>query len=330
MNHIVIIGAGQAAAQAIVSLRQGGYEEAITLVGDEQELPYQRPPLSKKYLSGEMEAERLFFRGQEYYDNENVTLKLGCRAMAISTDKKTVTLDDQSDLAFSKLIICTGSRPRQLPLPGAELKNIFDVRTIADIDAMKPAFTPGKKLIIIGGGYIGLETAAVVCKMGLETTVIEAADRVLARVTDPVMSAFYQRVHAEEGVTILTGTGVAGLHGTEGTVSGVELSDGRILEADCVVVGIGIVPNTELAEAAGLDVDNGIVVNDVARTSHPDIYAAGDCTQHPNDLLGRRLRLESVQNAIEQGKAAASDILGTPVAYHQIPWFWSDQYDVKL
>ncbi|MEC8518161.1 MAG: FAD-dependent oxidoreductase [Pseudomonadota bacterium] len=330
MNHIVIIGAGQAAAQAIVSLRQGGYEEAITLVGDEQELPYQRPPLSKKYLSGEMEAERLFFRGQEYYDNENVTLKLGCRATAVSANKKTVTLDDQSDLAFSKLIICTGSRPRQLPLPGAELKNIFDVRTIADIDAMKPAFTPGKKLIIIGGGYIGLETAAVACKMGLETTVIEAADRVLARVTDPVMSAFYQRVHAEEGVTILTGTGVAGLHGTEGTVSGVELSDGRILEADCVVVGIGIVPNTELAEAAGLDVDNGIVVNDVARTSYPDIYAAGDCTQHPNDLLGRHLRLESVQNAIEQGKAAASDILGTPVAYHQIPWFWSDQYDVKL
>ena len=207
------------------------------------------------------------------------------------------------------------------------LYNLVKLQTEKEVAV---AFTPGKKLIIIGGGYIGLETAAVACKMGLETTVIEAADRVLARVTDPVMSAFYQRVHAEEGVTILTGTGVAGLHGTEDTVSGVELSDGRILEADCVVVGIGIVPNTELAEAAGLDVDNGIVVNDVARTSHPDIYAAGDCTQHPNDLLGRRLRLESVQNAIEQGKAAASDILGTPVAYHQIPWFWSDQYDVKL
>lgn len=331
MDHIIIIGAGQAAAQAIVSLRQGGCEAPITLVGDEPVLPYQRPPLSKKYLSGEMEAERLFFRGREYYDGENVTLRLGCRATSISPDNKTVTLEDGSELAFSKLVLCTGSRPRKLPLPGAELSNVFDVRTIADIDAMKPVFTAGKKLVIIGGGYIGLETAAVACKMGLETTVVEAADRVLARVTDPVMSEFYQRIHAEEGVSILTGTGVAGLEGNaEGAVSGVALSDGRILEAGCVVVGIGIVPNTELAEAAGLEVDDGIVVDDAARASHPDVYAAGDCTQHPNDLLGRRLRLESVQNAIEQGKAAASGILGAPVAYNQIPWFWSDQYDVKL
>lgn len=329
MNHVVIIGAGQAGAQTIISLRQGGYEGNISLIGDETELPYQRPPLSKKYLSGEMEAERLYFRPQEFYDKENVSLYLGRRAAEIDRKAKTVKLDDGTMLPYDALVLSTGSRPRPLPLPGADLHQVYDMRAISDIAAMQPHFTPGKKLVIIGGGYIGLETAAVARKMGLETTVVEAADRVLARVTDPQISAFYERVHAEEGVTVMTGVGVAALVG-EGAVSGVELSDGRILPADCVVVGIGILPNVELAEAAGLEVDNGIVVDENACTSDPAIYAAGDCTQHPNNLLGRRLRLESVHNAIEQGKAAAAHILGTPKPYHDIPWFWSDQYDVKL
>lgn len=329
MNHVVIIGAGQAGAQTIISLRQAGYEGNISLIGDETELPYQRPPLSKKYLSGEMEAERLYFRPQEFYDKENVSLYLGRRAAEIDRKAKTVKLDDGTLLEYDALVLSTGSRPRPLPLPGADLQQVYDMRAISDIAAMQPHFTPGKKLVIIGGGYIGLETAAVARKMGLDTTVVEAADRVLARVTDPQISAFYERVHGEEGVTILTGVGVAALQG-EGAVSGVELSDGRVLPADCVVVGIGILPNVELAEAAGLDVDNGIIVDENACTSDPAIYAAGDCTQHPNNLLGRRLRLESVHNAIEQGKAVAAHILGTPKPYHDIPWFWSDQYDVKL
>ncbi len=329
MEKIVIIGAGQAGAQTIISLRQGGFEGAIDLVGEEKELPYQRPPLSKKFLSGEMAAERLYFRPADFYEKENVTLHLGRRAEQLNRADKTVSLDDGTILSYDKLMLSVGSRPRPLPLDGADKENVFAVRSIADIEAMKPYFTSGKKLVIIGGGYIGLETAAVAQKMGLETCVVEAMDRVLARVTDPQISSFYQDLHRAEGVDMRIGTGVEGFE-FDDLVTAVKLSDGSTIEADLVVVGIGILPNVEMAEAAGLEIDNGILVNENAQTSDPDIYAGGDCTQHPNPLLNRKLRLESVQNAIEQGKAAAAHMLGVPKPYVDIPWFWSDQYDVKL
>lgn len=329
MEHVVIIGAGQAGAQTIISLRQGGFAGKISLVGDEQELPYQRPPLSKKFLAGEMDAERLYFRAPAYYEKENIDLYLGRTAQKISRDTKTVKLDDGTHLTYTKLMLSLGSRPRPLPLDGANCPNVFAVRSIADINAMKPLFMAGKKLVIIGGGYIGLETAAVAQKMGLETTLIEAMERVLARVTDAQISDFYQRLHTAEGVNIKLNTGVEGFNFTN-KVTGVKLTDGSECAADIVVVGIGILPNVEIAEAAGLEINNGIVVNEFAQTSDPDIYAGGDCTYHPNALLKKSLRLESVQNAIEQGKAAAAHLLGAPKAYAEIPWFWSDQYDVKL
>ncbi len=276
-----------------------------------------------------MKRERLFFRPAEFYEKENINLYLDQTALSIDPKNKTVLLENGTKLEFKYLVLATGSRPRKVPNLTTELNRVWGVRSIACIEAMQPHFKAGKKLIIIGGGYIGLETAAVANKMGLETIVVEAADRVLARVTDPIISRFYERIHAEEGVKIMTSTGVAGLEGGS-KVTGVKLIDGSVLPADIVVLGIGIVPNVEIAEAAGLNVDNGIVVDEYARTSHRDIYAAGDCTQHPNGLLGRTLRLESVQNAIEQGKAVASHILGEPAPYHEIPWFWSDQYDTKL
>ena len=325
----IIIGAGQAGLQTIVSLRQGGYEGDITLIGDEAFLPYQRPPLSKAYLSGKMERERLFLKPDNFFTDNDVTLRLETRVDAIDRDGKCVTLGDGETLSYDKLVFATGSRPRLLDLPGRALGNIFDLRGMADIDAMQPHFVAGRKLVVIGGGYIGLEAAAVAADMGLNVTVLEAAPRLLARVAEPEISAFYDRIHKDHEVTIITDSRIEAFAGDD-TVSGVSMADGSVIEADLVITGIGILPNIELAQAAGLEIDNGIVVNDLGQTSDADIFAAGDCTFHPNNVLGRTLRLESVPNAIEQGKAAASAICGAPKPYHQVPWFWSDQYDVKL
>ena len=326
---ILIIGAGQAGLQTIASLRQGGYDGDITLIGDEAFLPYQRPPLSKAYLSGKMERDRLFLKPESFFTDNNVALRLQTRAEAVDKAAKTVRLADGEELSYDKLVFATGSRPRLLDLPGRALGNIFDLRGMDDIDAMQPHFVDGKKLVVIGGGYIGLEAAAVAAGMGLSVTVLEAAPRLLARVAEPEISAFYDRLHKQHNVTIITESRIEGFAGDE-TVSGVTMADGRVIDADIVITGIGIVPNIELAEAAGLEMNNGIVVDDLGRTSEADIYAAGDCTFHPNDLLGTHLRLESVPNAIEQGKAIASHICGAPKPYHQVPWFWSDQYDAKL
>lgn len=326
---VVVIGAGQAGLQTIMSLRQGGYEDAITLIGDEAYLPYQRPPLSKAYLSGKMQRERLFLKPEDFYSDNNVTLKLETSVERLDAAAKTVELNNGETLAYEHAVIATGSRPRLLDVPGRDLQNIFDLRGIADIDAMQPHFERGKRLVVVGGGYIGLEAAAVAADMGMQVHVLEAAPRLLARVAEPEISAFYTRLHKDHGVTLVTESQMTGFVG-DGAVTGVEMADGNIIEADIVITGIGILPNIELAEAAGLQVDNGIVVNELGQTSDPHIFAAGDCTLHPNDLLGRTMRLESVPNAIEQGKAVASAICGAPKPYHQVPWFWSDQYDVKL
>ncbi|MBL6761733.1 MAG: FAD-dependent oxidoreductase [PS1 clade bacterium] len=338
MMSVVIIGAGQAGLQIIMSLRQGfgdgGYTGDITLIGDEAYLPYQRPPLSKAYLSGKMERDRLFLKPDNFYAENNVTLKLETAVETLDAAAKTVTLSNGETLAYEHAVIATGSRPRLLDVPGRHLENIFDLRGMADIDAMQPHFVSGKKLVVVGGGYIGLEAAAVAADMGMQVTVLEAAPRLLARVAEPEISEFYTRLHKDHGVTLVTDSQMVGFTAVEGAengkVVGVQMADDSIVEADIVVVGIGILPNVELAEAAGLEVNNGIVVNDLGQTSDPHIFAAGDCTSHPNDLLGRTLRLESVPNAIEQSKAVASAICGTPKPYHQVPWFWSDQYDVKL
>ena len=326
---IVVIGAGQAGLQTIMSLRQTGYESAITLVGDEAFLPYQRPPLSKAYLSGNMERERLFLKPDEFFTDNNVTLKLDTSVESLDAAAKSVTLSNGETLSFEYAVIATGSRPRLLNVPGRELANIFDLRGMADIDAMQPHFVEGKKLVVVGGGYIGLEAAAVAAGLGLSVHVLETAPRLLARVAEPEISDFYTRIHQAHGVTLVTESQMTGFVG-DGAVSGVEMADGSIIDADIVITGIGILPNVEIAETAGLAVENGIVVNEVGQTSDAHIFAAGDCTSHPNDLLGRTMRLESVPNAIEQGKAVASAICGTPKPYHQVPWFWSDQYDVKL
>ena len=326
---IVVIGAGQAGLQTIMSLRQTGCESAITLVGDEAFLPYQRPPLSKAYLSGNMERERLFLKPDEFFTDNNVTLKLDTSVESLDAAAKSVALSNGETLSFEYAVIATGSRPRLLNVPGRELANIFDLRGMADIDAMQPHFVEGKKLVVVGGGYIGLEAAAVAAGMGLSLHVLETAPRLLARVAEPEISDFYTRIHQAHGVTLVTESQMTGFVG-DGAVSGVEMADGSIIDADIVITGIGILPNVEIAEAAGLTVENGIVVNEVGQTSDAHIFAAGDCTSHPNDLLGRTMRLESVPNAIEQGKAVASAICGAPKPYHQVPWFWSDQYDVKL
>jgi 3-phenylpropionate/trans-cinnamate dioxygenase ferredoxin reductase subunit len=312
-----------------MSLRQGGYEAAITLVGDEAYLPYQRPPLSKAYLSGKMERDRLFLKPDAFYTDNQVTLKLDMRVDSLDAAAKSVKLSNGETLAYEYAVIATGSRPRLLDVPGRQLDNIFDLRGMADIDAMQPHFVEGKKLLVVGGGYIGLEAAAVAAAMGMRVHVLEAAPRLLARVAEPEISAFYTRLHKDNGVTLVTDSQMTGFVG-DNAVRGVEMADGSVINADIVITGIGILPNIEIAEAAGLTVENGIVVNEVGQTSDAHIFAAGDCTSHPNDLLGRTMRLESVPNAIEQGKAVASAICGAPKPYHQVPWFWSDQYDVKL
>jgi 3-phenylpropionate/trans-cinnamate dioxygenase ferredoxin reductase subunit len=327
-DHIVIAGAGQAAAQAIISLRQGGYAGAITLVGEEAYLPYQRPPLSKKFLAGEMELERLYLRPEAFYRDQNVTLRLGTRIERIDRVARTVRVDGAA-LGYDRLILATGSHVRRVPVPGADLPEVHYLRNIDDVRGIRGAFAPGRRLVIIGAGYIGLEVAAVAVTAGLHVDVVEVADRVMARSVAPPISRFYLDAHQQAGVRFHLETGVKAIRRAASGIE-VDCSSGPALPADLIVAGIGIVPTIQLAEDAGLDCSNGIVVDEFCRSSDPHIYAAGDCTNHPNSLLGRRLRLESVHNAQEQGKAAALDILGRPEAYAQIPWFWSDQYDLKL
>ena len=328
MSGMVIIGAGHAAGQAAASLRQAKYEGPITIIGDEPHVPYQRPPLSKQYLSGEQSIDRVYLRPASFYADKNVDLKLNTTATAINRENKTVSLDNGETLGYDKLIISTGSRPRKLSIEGSDLPGIHYLRTIADVDAIRAEMAPGKSLVIVGGGYIGLEVASVGVEQGLNVHVLEMESRILQRVTTPEMSAYYHQLHTSRGVNIHTETGVTGFSG-DTQVRKVLCGDTEF-DADLVIVGIGIIPNVELAQDAGLEVDNGIVVDDHCRTSDPDIYAAGDCSNHPNPLLNRRLRLESVPNAMEQARVSVENMLGGDKIYAAIPWFWSDQYELKL
>lgn len=328
-NRIVIVGAGQAAAQACASLRQFGYAGDITLIGDEPSLPYQRPPLSKAYMKGELERERLYFKPENWYRDQSVTLRLRCAAISIDRASRMVVLDTGEALPYDAVILATGSSPRSLSVTGADLKNVFDLRTLEDVEKIRPEMQAGRHLAIIGAGYIGLEAAAVARQLGMDVTVFEMADRVLARVTSPVMSAFFEQEHQNHGVRIQTSVRVAGLLGDD-VVRGVQLGDETKVDADLILVGIGIIPNSDLAEDAGIACSNGILVDRDSRTQDPRIFAIGDCARRPLVHYGRNGRLESVHNAIEQGKLAAAAIMGKPRPVEDCPWFWSDQYDLKL
>jgi 3-phenylpropionate/trans-cinnamate dioxygenase ferredoxin reductase subunit len=325
---IVIVGAGHAAGQAAASLRQEGFEDDIIIIGDEAHIPYQRPPLSKAYLSGEQGIERVYLRPEKFYEDKNVTVKTSTSVTAIDTAAHTVTTDQGETIGYDKLLLATGGRPRKLSIPGSDLTGIHYLRTIADVDAIRDEFAEGRRLVIVGGGYIGLEVASVAVKYGLEVHVLEMEERILQRVTTPQMSAYYHQLHGGRGVHIHTATMVTGFSG-DAAVDAVLCGD-KSIAADLVIVGIGIIPNVEVVQAAGIECDNGIVVDDHCRTSAPDVYAAGDCTNHPNPLLDRRLRLESVPNAMEQARVAAANMVGGDKVYASIPWFWSDQYELKL
>jgi len=326
---VVIAGAGHAAGQLVVSLRQNKYAGRIVLVGDEPYLPYQRPPLSKKFLAGAMDADRLLVKPAGFYEETGVELRLDTSIAAIDRNKKCLRSSDDDEIPYDKLVLGLGSRARKLPVEGAKLQGVHYLRSIADVAGIREDFQSGRRLVVIGAGYIGLEVAAVAQQAGLVVTVIEMADRVMSRVVSPEISDFYQIEHTNQGVRFRLSTSVSALKGKK-RVKSVTTSDDEEIPADLVVIGVGILPNTELATAAGLDVENGIVVDDHCRTGDPDIYAMGDCTSHPNAIYDRRLRLESVHNALEQAKTTAANICGKDASYCQVPWFWSDQYDLKL
>ena len=328
-ERIVIAGAGHAAGQVVATLRQHKFAGRIVLVGDEPWLPYQRPPLSKKFLAGEIPSERLYFKPESFYDDPQIEIHLQTRVTAIDRDAKMLRIDGGDDIGYDKLVLALGSRARHLNIEGADLEGVHYLRSISDVAGIRGALDDGRRLVIIGAGYIGLEVAAVTRTLGHDVTVVEMADRVMSRVVSPEISDFYQIQHTNQGVKLRLGTTVAALRGRK-RVEGAETGDGEIIPADLVVVGIGIVANTELADDAGLQVDDGIVVDDHCQTSDADIYAVGDCTWHPNPVYGRSLRLESVHNAVEQAKTAASNLCRMESRYAQVPWFWSDQYDLKL
>jgi 3-phenylpropionate/trans-cinnamate dioxygenase ferredoxin reductase component len=329
ISTILIIGGGQAGAQAIDTLRREGFRGRLVLIGDEPELPYQRPPLSKKYLSGEMAADRLLFRHRAFYDEHRVELKLGRRAVRLDPAARQVELADGEQLTYDRLLLCLGAESRRLTCPGAALPGVLYLRGLADVAPIQAGFKPQARVVIIGGGYIGLETAATCRKMGCEVTVLEMADRVMNRVAAPSVSQYFAQEHRAHGITLICDTRVVCLEG-QGRVESVVCADGTRHAADFVVVGVGAVATTELASAAGLACDNGIVVDEYCRTSDAAIYAAGDCTNHPSPRFGRRVRLESVDNAFEQAKTAALNLLDRPVVHDRVPWFWSDQFDNKL
>jgi 3-phenylpropionate/trans-cinnamate dioxygenase ferredoxin reductase subunit len=326
----VIIGAGQAGAQTVVSLRREGFDGRIVLIGDEPDLPYQRPPLSKAYLAGEMPKERLFIKPAAFYEKINVECLLGETVVAMDTTAQQLSLESGLKQSYDHLIFATGGRVRRLNCSGANHPAVHYLRTLGDVEAMQSKFAVGTRLAVVGGGYIGLETAAIAAKHGLDVTVLEAQPTLLARVACPEVAGFFQSIHQQAGVSIHCDTLLESIEDEGANVAALITNKGQRVLADMVVVGIGLLPNVELAESAGIACDNGITVDEYCRTSVANIYAVGDCTNHPNPFYQRRMRLESVHNAIEQGKTVAASICEKDKPYAQVPWFWSDQYDVKL
>lgn len=330
---VVIVGASHGGSEAAARLRQGGFAGSVALIGSEPYLPYQRPPLSKAFLAGETTPEQLLIRAPAVYEKSHIDVRLSSTVTAIDREKHRLRLSSGGEFGYGKLVLAIGGRPRRLTIPGSELDGLYYMRAIADVDALREVFKPGANLVIVGGGYIGLEVAAVAVKHGLTVEIVEFAPRVLARVAGPQLSAFYESVHSKAGVQLRLSTGVEGFEPSEtrpGHVGAVRCSDGTLLPADLVLVAVGLVPNVELAAEAGLETGNGIIVDEFCQTSDPDILAIGDCTEFPLPYLGRRIRLESVPNAMEHARVAASVINGKPSAYAAIPWFWSDQYNLKL
>jgi 3-phenylpropionate/trans-cinnamate dioxygenase ferredoxin reductase component len=328
---VVIVGAGQAGFQVAASLRAGGHAGPIHLIGDEPHPPYQRPPLSKALLLGKMERERLLFRQPGFYPAQSIDLLLGETATAIDRAARSVRTDSGRALPYETLVLATGTRVRPLPVPGAGLDGVVYLRTIGQSEDLARRIARAERVVVVGGGFIGLEVAAAVRMLGKPVTVLEAADRLMGRVVAPVISAYFADLHRARGAEIVLGARIAALEGEAGRVRAVAMADGGGRhEADLVVVGVGVLPNVELARDAGLACDNGILVDGHGRTEDPRVFAAGECTNHPNRFAGGRARLESVQNAVDQAKAVAAAILGRPVPYDEVPWFWSDQYEAKL
>ena len=328
---VVIVGAGHGGAQTAIMLRQAGFAGTIALVGDEAVAPYERPPLSKEYFSGERTLDAILIRPDAYWGERNIALLLGRRVAAVDARAHAVTLADGSAIAYGVLVWATGGAARRLACEGHDLAGIHTVRTHADVDAMLGDAAAAQRIVVVGGGYIGLEAASVLAKRGKHVTVLEAMDRVLARVAAEPLSRFYEAEHRAHGVDIRLGARVENLAGADGRVTGVRLDDGVVLEAEMVIVGIGIIPAVEPLLAAGAEGGNGVAVDAFCRTTLPDIYAIGDCALHASEFAaGARVRLESVQNATDQATAVARTITGTPSAYTATPWFWSNQYDLKL
>jgi len=327
---VVIVGAGHGGAQVAIMLRTQKFEGSIAIIGDEPELPYERPPLSKEYFAGEKEFERIHLRPAKYWDEREVAMLLGKRVVSVDPVAHAVTTDGGDTIGYGKLVWATGGAPRMLPIPGGDLPGVQGVRTRADADAMNAASETAGQIVVIGGGYIGLEAAAVLNKVGKKVVLLEALDRVLARVAGVELSRFYEKEHRDHGVDLRLGVCVDAIEG-DTRVTGVRLADGEVVPADLVIVGIGIIPAVEPLIAAGAEGGNGVLVDRLCKTSLPDIYAIGDCAAHENHFAeGATIRLESVQNANDQANVVAKGIVGDEAPYHAVPWFWSNQYDLKL
>ncbi len=327
---ILIVGAGHGGAQAAIALRQAKFEGSIAIIGDEPEIPYERPPLSKEYFAGEKEFDRILIRPRKFWDERAVDMLLSQRVQSVDAAAHSVTTDAGETITYGKLIWATGGSPRMLPIPGGNLPGVQGVRTRADADAMKAAADTADQIVVIGGGYIGLEAAAVLSKFGKKVVLLEALDRVLARVAGEALSRFYEAEHRAHGVDLRLGVGVEAIEGTD-RATGVRLVTGEVIPADLVIVGIGIVPAVQPLIAAGAEGSNGVAVDETCRTSLPDVFAIGDCAAHANNFCeGATIRLESVQNANDQANTVAKAIMGDPQPYHAVPWFWSNQYDLKL
>ncbi len=329
-RQIVIIGAGHAGVQTAAALRDEGFDGAIRLIDAGTDLPYQRPPLSKAFLKGESSKDSIVLRGEGFYREKSIDLMLGEAVTAIDRSAKRVALQSGSLLPYDHLVLATGARARALPIAGTDLNGVHSLRDLADAERIKGDVEKARSVVVIGAGFIGLEFAAVAAKLGVAVTVLETQPRVMMRAISAAMSAAFQAKHRALGVTLLLDTGVAALHGNAGRVTGVETSKGQILSADLVIIGIGVLAEDRLAKAAGLAIDNGILVDTHLTTSDPAILAVGDNNSHPNPYFGARVRLESVQNAVDQAKCVARNLTGKPESYRAIPWFWSDQADLKL